>query len=257
MRLPSANGLLQETSEKLRPYALRVYPLYIWVIFVPVMLLATVLWFLAFSLCFHFMSPNRAGKVFASTWSRFGLWLAGIHVELEGVENIPKNQSVVVVANHLSHVDIWVLYGHLPVDFRWVLKQELRKVPIIGYSCEKLGHVFVNRGHHADAMASLEKAKQQITGGTSIIFFPEGTRSRNGKLHEFKKGAFHMANDLDLPVLPVSIIGTGQVLPAATLSPAHHPVKMVIHPVIPQPEDKVVETLRTTSHRVIKSSLGE
>lgn len=259
MRLPTANEFLQETSERLRPYAMRVYPLYVWLVVVPLMLVTTLLCGLGCLAAVPFVGPRRAGW-FGVTWARLGLFFAGIKVSVEGAEHIPPNQSLVIVANHLSHVDIWLLYGYLPMDFRWVMKQELRHVPVIGIACAKLGHVFIDRGHHAEALASLQKAKRDITGGTSIIFFPEGTRSRDGRLHTFKKGAFHMACELELPVLPVSLVGTDKVLPAATFNVARHPVRLVIHPPLPQPaasQEDAIEQLREKSQRVIASALED
>lgn len=257
MRLPTANDFLQETSDRLRPYAMRAYPLYVWLIVAPLMLLATLLCGVGCLATVPFIGPRRAGW-FGVIWARLGLLLAGVRVSVEGKENILPGQSVVIVANHLSHVDIWLLYGYLPMDFRWVMKQELRHVPIIGIACAKLGHVFIDRGDHADALASLQKAKQDITGGTSIIFFPEGTRSRDGKLHPFKKGAFHMARELNLPVQPVTLVDTNRVLPAATFNMACHPVRLIIHPLLVQPETETniaIAQLQEQSHRVIASSL--
>lgn len=257
MRLPTANDFLQETSDKLRPVVMRAYPLYVWLIVAPLMLLTTLVCGLGAFISVNFVGPKRAGW-FGVIWARIGLWLAGIKVTLEGADNIPPNQSLVIVANHLSHVDIWLLYGYLPVDFRWVMKQELRHVPIIGIACAKIGHVFIDRGQHAAALASLEHAKQNISGGTSIIFFPEGTRSRDGRLHPFKKGAFHMAHDLNLPVLPVSLIDTDKVLPAATFNMARHPVRLVIHPPLAQPANRdadAIAQLQEQSQQLIASVL--
>jgi 1-acyl-sn-glycerol-3-phosphate acyltransferase len=257
MRIPTIE-YLQEAGEKLRPYTMRLYTGYIWLFVIPVMLLATLAHGLGCLVTVNFVGPRRAGRWFGTSWARLGLWLSGIKVHVEGTNNIVRNQSMVIVANHLSHVDIWVLYGYLPMDFRWVMKQELRQVPIIGICCEKLGHIFIDRNRHTAALASLEKAKQDIKDGTSVIFFPEGTRSRDGHLHTFKKGAFRMAQDLDLPVLPVSIAGSGQILPAGTLNVTRHPVRLIIHPPLPQPgtEDSDQQLLEQ-SHRIIAASLPE
>jgi 1-acyl-sn-glycerol-3-phosphate acyltransferase len=138
----------------------------------------------------------------------------------------------VVVANHQSQLDILVIYGWLDLDFRWVMKQELRKVPFLGIACEKLGHVFIDRSDRLAAISAINQARERISGGTSIFFFPEGTRSRDGNMLPFKKGAFRMAAELQLPILPVSIKGTYQMLPPDTMRMKPGRARMVIHPPI-------------------------
>ncbi len=143
-------------------------------------------------------------------------WVTPMRVSVEGRENLDPKQSYVLVSNHQSQYDIFLLYGWLGVDFKWVMKKELRKVLGIGVACDRLGHIFIDRSNHAAALATLETAKERIVDGTSVIFFPEGTRSRDGQLKKFKKGAFRMAVDLGLPILPLTVTGTRDVLPAGT-----------------------------------------
>ncbi|GAA5125839.1 lysophospholipid acyltransferase family protein [Alloalcanivorax gelatiniphagus] len=202
---------------------------YSWFVFAPLMLAATLL---AGLLCFvlvPFLGPRRAGRLTAVPWSRLGLLLSGVQVRLHGLEHLDPKQSYVIVANHLSQFDIWVLYGHLNKDFRWVMKQELRKVPVIGPCCALLGHIFIDRGDSRAAQASLESAKARLVDGTSILFFPEGTRSRDGELRRFKKGAFRMARDLDLPLLPVTLTGTREILPPDSLRMHPGTVALTLH----------------------------
>ncbi|HSO21242.1 MAG TPA: lysophospholipid acyltransferase family protein, partial [Desulfosarcina sp.] len=137
-----------------------------------------------------------------------------------------------IVSNHQSHFDIFVLYGWLDIDFKWVMKQELRKVPVIGIACERLGHIYVDRSNREAALASINAAKQRIVDGTSVLFFPEGTRSRDNRMRPFKKGAFRMALDLQLPILPITIQGTRDILPSDTLDLFPGRVTMTIHPPI-------------------------
>ena len=134
-----------------------------------------------------------------------------------------------LVSNHQSQFDIFLIYGWLGIDFKWVMKQELRFVPGIGMACNRLGHIFIDRSDHAAAMTTLEEAKKKIVNGTSVMFFPEGTRSRDGKLMRFKKGAFRMAVDLGLPILPLTVTGTRDVLPANTSNLLPGAAKLIIH----------------------------
>ena len=153
-------------------------------------------------------------------------------VTVEGAHHIDRRRSYVVAANHQSQLDILVIYGWLDLDFRWVMKKELKKVPVLGICCEKLGHIFIDRLDASAAVAAINRAKEKMAEGTSIFFFPEGTRSRDGRLLPFKKGAFKLALDLQLPVLPVSIVGTHDILPADTMCLRPGRSKLIIHPPI-------------------------
>lgn len=178
-------------------------------------------------------SPRTASRLSAVPWARILASAAPMRVRVEGRENIDPQQSYVLVSNHQSQFDIFLLYGWLGVDFKWVMKQELRTVPGIGVACDRLGHIFVDRSNHTAAMASLEEAKKKIINGTSVMFFPEGTRSRDGKLMQFKRGAFRMAVDLGLPILPLTVTGTRNVLPAGTSDLMPGSARLIIHPPIP------------------------
>ena len=209
------------------------YTLYCWLFFVPAFIAITLLLAIPCLLLSLILPPGQVARFTAVPWARCALLLSGVRVELRGLQNLQPGQSYVIVANHLSQFDIFALYGYLGVDFRWVMKQELRRVPVIGFCCELLGHVFIDRSNPAQAIASLNQARAQLSNGTSIVFFPEGTRSRDGQLKPFKKGAFKMAQDLALPILPVTLSGTDQVLPAGSLQlrPGH--VAITLHPALP------------------------
>ena len=203
--------------------------IYVWLFLVPAMMLATAFFGVLCLLLVPALGPARTARLTAVPWARLGLFLSGIKVHLHGFDHIRPGQSYVITANHLSHFDIWVLYGWLGLDLRWVMKQELRKVPVIGVSCAALGHVFIDRSNREAALASLNAAREEITAGTSILFFPEGTRSRDGSLKPFKKGAFNMALDLQLPILPVTIDGTWQILPPGSLQLTPGEVHITVH----------------------------
>lgn len=174
-------------------------------------------------------TSRNASRFAAVPWAKGLAWITPMRVGVEGREHIDPAQSYVLVSNHQSQYDIFLLYGWLGVDFKWVMKQELRKVPGVGVACERLGHIFIDRSNHAAALATLEAAKTKIVDGTSVIFFPEGTRSRDGKLKPFKKGAFRMAIDLGLPILPLTVTGTRDVLPAGTSDLLPGTATLIIH----------------------------
>lgn len=232
------------------------YILYTWLVVVSVVILATVFFGVACLLLVPVLGPRTTSRITAVPWARIGLGVSGARVRVNGREHIEPGQSYVIVANHLSHIDIWLLYGYLGLDFRWVMKQELRHVPLVGISCVALGHVFIDRSDHEKALTSLDEAKRRIVDGTSILFFPEGTRSRSGRLQAFKKGAFRMAQELELPVLPVTLSGTREVLrpDSALLRPGT--IHLRIHAPIPV-TGRSPEQLARASRRAILSGLEE
>lgn len=148
------------------------------------------------------------------SWAVANLRAIGGSWEAEGADNIDRSQPYVVMVNHSSLLDIWAIYATLPLQIRWVMKQELRKVPIFGYACERMGHIYVKRGHSEQAKRSMRLAARRVAGGASVVFFPEGTRSLDGQLRPFKKGGFRLAIDAGVPILPVTVNGTSKMLPA-------------------------------------------
>jgi 1-acyl-sn-glycerol-3-phosphate acyltransferase len=207
-----------------------MYQPYKWLVFAPLMGLVTTV-FASLAVVMVFFASSRAvARITGVPWARILARLIPMRVRVEGREHVDPRQSYILVSNHQSQCDILVLYGWLGIDFKWVMKQELRRVLGIGVACERLGHIFIDRFDHASALATLESAKTKIVDGTSVIFFPEGTRSRDGKLRPFKKGAFRMAVDLGLPILPLTVTGTRDVLPTGTRDLMPGSVRLIIHP---------------------------
>lgn len=217
----------------LRKLAHALYQPYKWLIFIPFLALSTLLIFPFALLAVMLFGPKTASAVFPPIWARINSMMTPMTVITHGKEHITPGQSYVVVANHQSHYDIFVLYGWLGMDIKWVMKMELRKVPVIGYICQKMEHIYIDRSNQKAAIESINRAKRKIVNGTSVIFFPEGTRSEDGKPGRFKKGAFRLAVDLGLPILPVTISGTHDILPKGTLDLFPGSVNMILHPPIP------------------------
>lgn len=234
-----------------------IYQPYKWLFFIPFFTVSTFFFgSLAVLLCMIF-DPRLPSFLCGTSWARVNGWLTPMFVKISGNENIDKNQSYVIAANHQSQYDIFLLYGWLGIDFKWVMKHELRKIPFLGIACEKIGHIFINRSDRKAAVASINAAKKRIVNGTSVIFFPEGTRSRTGGLGKFKKGAFKMAIDLGLPILPVTITGTRDILPPDTADILPGKVEMIIHkPVLVKDynEEKINE-LSEKVRNIIKKPL--
>ena len=176
---------------------------------------------------------------FISFWARTFLYAFFIPVSVTGLENIKKGQSYIFIANHQSMFDIWTIYGWLPVTFRWLMKQELRKIPFVGTACKLLGHVCIKRGSAAAAHESLMLVERTLQDGICTVIFPEGTRTHDGQVGPFKKGAFRIAFDLGLPIIPISLSGCYEVMNRKAHFVTRHPIKMHIgKPISPELFDK-------------------
>jgi 1-acyl-sn-glycerol-3-phosphate acyltransferase len=212
-----------------------LYAVWEWLVVIPVLAVATAVFgTLAFLLAV--VGLGRVGNAMGIAWSRAMALVTPMIVRVRGRENAAPGQSYVIVANHQSQYDIFALYGFLGLPFRWVMKAELRKVPFLGPSCYRLGHVFIDRRNRDAAWASIRSARERLRGGTSILFFPEGTRSPDGALLPFKSGAFRLAVEMGLPVLPVTLRGTRDVLPPRTLALFPGRAELRVHPPIAIPE---------------------
>lgn len=148
-------------------------------------------------------------------WAPGLLFGAGATLRVEGLERVDFSKPHVFVANHQSIIDICALFRALPVPARFVIKQEIAKVPFIGWYARAMGMVFIERGHAREATERLHGVVSLIRAGESLCAFPEGTRSRNGSVGPFKGGAFQVALQAGVPVVPIAIDGSGAVLPAS------------------------------------------
>jgi len=157
-------------------------------------------------------------------------------VKVVGRENIRKGQTYVIAANHQSNLDAFLIYGWIGTPFRWIMKKSLLKIPFVGWACKTSGHIFVDRDSRTDGAKSLLQAEHVLKDGISIMIFPEGTRSKDGKLGRFKKGAFTMSTQMNVPVLPVTIDGTHQAMPRGRFHATWHRITLTIHPEIPAPD---------------------
>ena len=151
-------------------------------------------------------------RMAARLWAPGLLWGAGARVEVRGAERVDWSQPQVVVANHQSVIDICALFRALPVPLHFVIKQELKHVPFLGWYARAMGMVFIARGRTRDAARLTADAAGLVRDGATLCVFAEGTRSRDGRVAPFKRGAFQIAAEAGAPVLPVAISGSGKVL---------------------------------------------
>jgi len=209
-----------------------LYQPYKWLVYFPIVALGTFFFGTLALVLLLFFEVRFVSQLCGGGWGRLLCWATPVGVKVTGRRNLDKTRSCVIVANHQSHYDILVIYGWIGVDFKWVMKKELRKIPILGIASHRGGHIFIDRSNNEAARATLREAKKKISGGTSIVFFPEGTRTTTGSMGEFKKGAFVMALDLGIPVVPVTIAGSRRVMPSKTLDIFPGRIHMIIHPPI-------------------------
>lgn len=163
-------------------------------------------------------------------WGRFCLWLHWSPIKIVGKEHLPqRGETYVVIANHQSMFDIFVLYGYVQLPFKWVLKEGLRKMPFIGKACESARFIFVDDTKASSIAQTMEQGKKTLESGHSIFIFPEGSRTPDGQVKKFKKGAFVLANELNVPLLPVTIDGAYDILPKGSWLPRPNPITLTIH----------------------------
>lgn len=160
---------------------------------------------------FFVKSGNPLHRI-ARLWGRSILVVSRIKVTVEGLSRIDPQRPYIYMPNHQSNFDIPVLLGHLTVQFRWLAKMELFKIPIFGHAMCKAGYISIDRNNRESAIQSLEVAAEKIRNGVSVLIFPEGTRSRDGKIQPFKKGGFVMAIDSGVPIIPVIISGARSIM---------------------------------------------
>ncbi|REG22987.1 1-acyl-sn-glycerol-3-phosphate acyltransferase [Archangium gephyra] len=159
------------------------------------------------------LNPGATVWVARRLWSPILIATGGAKVVVTGQENVDPNRPTIYVSNHQSTLDIPIHFVTVPVNFRYVAKHQLKYVPLIGWYLWFAGHIFVNRGRREKAIASLDAAAQKIRGGTSVFLYPEGTRSDDGSVLPFKKGPFALALKSRVPVVPITIEGSGSVMP--------------------------------------------
>jgi 1-acyl-sn-glycerol-3-phosphate acyltransferase len=161
-------------------------------------------------------SGNQVHRI-GGLWAKIIIKTSGIKIDVEGQDNIPMGKPVVFACNHASQFDIPILYEVLPVQFRFVVKKELFKIPLLGLVMRLAGYIPIDRSGGKAALRSLQEAAGRLKNGESIIIFPEGTRSPNGSLRPFKTGGILIAVKAGCPIVPVAISGSHNVLPKDSL----------------------------------------
>jgi 1-acyl-sn-glycerol-3-phosphate acyltransferase len=196
--------------------------------------------------------PHLVGRF----WAKSILWVSRVKVSVQGLEHIDPAAPYVYMANHQSMFDILALLGYLPVQFRWIAKKELFRIPIFGYSMARVGYISIDRSNRKSAIKSLHEAALKIAQGVSVVVFPEGTRSPDGQIIPFKKGGFYLAIDSTRPIIPVVICGSHDVMPKGKLHVRPGRIVLSVNPPIETtPYRKNKEALMALVRSTMKTDL--
>ena len=209
------------------------YFIYQWVFFAPLLVLSTI-WCTLTIIIGSTLGDNKFWGFYPGViWGRFVCMAALLKIKVDRRVQLDKKQSYVFVANHQGAFDIFLVYGYLGHNFKWLMKQSLKKMPLVGFASNKAGHVFVDQSSRSGIVETMRKTRDTLREGMSTVVFPEGHRTPDGKMLEFKKGAFQTALSLKLPIVPLTIDGAYKVLPTHSwrMNPAR--ITLTFHEPIP------------------------
>jgi 1-acyl-sn-glycerol-3-phosphate acyltransferase len=175
-------------------------------------------------------------------WSKIILWGSGVRVTVNGLDKIDQEKAYIYIPNHLSFFDIFALLAYLPVDFKFILKGELMRIPILGWAMRRAKYISIDRSSAAKAKSTFKQAVDRIRRGTSIVIFAEGTRSKDGHLQPLKRGAFYLALESGTPIVPIAIKGTHKIMPKGSFMVKKGPITMQL--------GNPIETINYKSHNM-------
>lgn len=233
--------------------------LYQWVVFMPIFLVLTILTAIIVMVFSPIFGNKFWGYCIPRWWSRLTCWLALCRVKRRSKTKLNPKQSYVFVANHQGAFDIFLVYGFLNQNIKWVQKQSLRKIPFVGKASEIAGHVFVDNSSVSARKRTMLKAEKEIVDGVSLMLFPEGSRSKDGTLGTFKRGAFLIAMDMKLPIVPLTINGPFDILKIRTFLIHPGKLELVVHEPISTEglTEKDIPELMARTKETIHSALWE
>ena len=170
---------------------------------------------------------------YARFWARTSLGLAGVSLRIEGQQHLPRQGAVIYMPNHQSNFDILALFAGLPGQFRWLAKEELFRIPLFGLAMRRAGYIAVDRSNRRKSVESMKIAIERISQGTSVLIFPEGTRSPDGRLGAFKTGSFTLALQAQVPIVPVAIHGSRDIMAKKSCWIRGGAIRVEILPAVP------------------------
>lgn len=240
---------------------LLLYRLYQLLVFFPVFILLTIVTAVVTAVgCMLGGSKWFAFRP-SSLWGRLTIRLLFLPVRVTGREHLEHGRSYVFVSNHQGAFDIFLLSGFLGREFKWMMKASLRKIPFVGYACRRAGFIFVDKSSRRAIAETMSAARRQLVNGTSLAVFPEGARTFTGHMGVFRRGAFQLADELGLSVVPITIDGSFDVMPRTRdfHFAAWHPLRLTIHaPIHPTAQGhENVKRMLDESYAAIMGGLPE
>jgi len=163
-------------------------------------------------ICYPFNPSGRLNHHLAGFWGKIALWANRVKVRVEGLEHIPGKGPYVFMSNHQGSYDIFALLGHLPFQFKWLAKKEIFSIPILGLAMKATGYISIDREGTRETVKAMRDAAEKIHKGMSVVIFPEGSRSPDGSIQPFKKGGFTLAIKSKVPIVPIAITGSGEII---------------------------------------------
>lgn len=236
-----------------------LYRLYQLLICLPILVVASIITSLATVIGCMLGNGHFWGYYPGKLWAQLIIRVLFLPVKVEGRENLVPGRSYVFVANHQGAFDIFLIYGFLNRNFKWMMKRQLRDMPLVGKACEASHQIFVDKRGPARIRETYDKARKTLSGGMSLVVFPEGARSFTGHMGVFKRGAFMLADDLQLDVVPITINGSFNVMPRMRDMKwvTWHPLRLTIHkPIAPQGKgNDNIKAIEKESYDVVMSGL--
>lgn len=233
-----------------------LYRIYQFCIMLPLMLVATVIAAIITITACALGGGRWWGYWPAHIWGRIFCWITLVRVSVKGRENVDPATSYVFVANHQGAYDIFSIYGFLNHNFRWMMKAALRKIPLVGFACEMSKQIYVDKSSPSALRHTMARAERLLSDGMSIVVFPEGARTWDGKMRPFRRGAFMLAREFNLPVVPITIDGAFSVMPRFKKLPHWGHITLTIHkPIMPPAEGHDTTMLAADAQEAIASVL--
>jgi 1-acyl-sn-glycerol-3-phosphate acyltransferase len=234
-------------------------PVWTWLVVVPAMALSTIACGTVSLVLALFRSTQRQQIEIGRLWAKSLLLIARTKVKIQGLEKIDANGSYVFVSNHLSYMDTPVVFSSIPVQFRFLAKKGLFQIPFLGWHLSTAGHIPVPREDPRSSLRTLSRAAELIqTQGISLLIFPEGGRTMDGELHDFKDGAAYLAIKAQAPLVPLALLGSREILPMGSATIRHGKVRLVVGDPIPTAGLTLHERRRLTemAREQVASMLG-
>lgn len=197
-------------------------------------------------LVFPFDYRHNVSDFLMKVWTNIVLFIYGVKVNVYGAENVNPSKGNIYISNHSSYLDIFIHLAKMPDNVRMIYKKEINKIPILGWAMLAAGFVPLDRGNIRSAMKSLDKTAEKIKKGLSVVIYPEGTRTKDGTVGEFKRGMFFLADKAETDIIPVSLTNTFGLMPTGSASVKPGVVNMVIGKPVKYRKDKeLLNEIRT------------